>query len=216
MTQQLRVVIAYSDEIGWSDLRKTLADLKVIRVVGDARSRDEVVEQALILRPHALLMASAIEGKPVIPLLRSLRPKLPRTTFVIIGHDFDPDELLALAEVGISGYLLWRHLTTANIEAHLLAALWGTTVVLHNEVAEEYVRRERMRLRMHASSPPVTHRERAILRAMADGLSVKEIGERVVTSERSVERTIAVLRDRFDAGSREGLLVKATLYGLIP
>ncbi|HQZ91394.1 MAG TPA: helix-turn-helix transcriptional regulator, partial [Thermomicrobiales bacterium] len=89
-------------------------------------------------------------------------------------------------------------------------------VVLHNDIAEAYVNAMRTRFCLIAEPPTISEREGRILSMMGRGYSVPEIAAQMEMSPRTVERAVAGLRERFGAGSREELLIRATLCGYLP
>jgi two-component system, NarL family, response regulator LiaR len=62
----------------------------------------------------------------------------------------------------------------------------------------------------------ITPRELEILEAMADGLSTREIGERLFVSENTVKTHTARLFDKLDARRRTQAVQRAKEAGLIP
>lgn len=211
-----RLLIVPSDFVAWPGLINQLSSVKSIEVVGVVRSWADALEVGQAHRPDAVLVAEPIDNDPVLRPLRLMRRIIPNATFVILTTTFDPDHLLMLAEVGVSGYLQWDQLTTRDILPHLTIAMNGKTVVLHNDIAEAYVIAVQTRYCLVGELPTVSEREHQILTAMGQGRSVPEIAEHVEISPRTVERAVAGVRELFGADSREELLIRATLCGYLP
>lgn len=213
---QTRLLIVPSDFVAWPGLIDQLRAVETVRVVGVTRSWSEALRVGEISRPNVVLAAEPCGDEPVLQPLRQMRRILPNATFVILTTSFDPDHLLMLAEVGVSGYLRWDGLTSYDTLPHLAIAMNGKTVVLHNDIAEAYVNAMRTRYCLIDEPPTISTREGRILSMMGRGYSVPEIAAQMEMSPRTVERAVAGLRERFGAGSREELLIRATLCGYLP
>ena len=195
-------------------MRRTLTALPGISVVGSTASRHQVVEQVRAIGPDAVVAAREVEGASIIPLLRGLRPALPQTTFVLLADDYDPAELLALDDVGISGYLLWRDLRGRRLGIFLHAALVGGVVVISDPVAAAYVMAQRQRL----EPGPVlelSERERAVLCHLGEGLTQREVARLLGVHVRTVEGVVARLKRELGATSAFTLAVQAMRRGLL-
>ncbi len=134
-----RLLIVPSDFVAWPGLIDQISTVKTVEVVDVARSWTDAFDAGRAHRPGVVLAAEPCGDVPVLQPLRTMRRILPNATFVILTTAFDPDHLLMLAEVGVSGYLRWDGLTTRDILPHLAIAMNGKTVVLHNDIAEAYV-----------------------------------------------------------------------------
>lgn len=209
-----RVFIIEGEEPGWLAVRRTLAALPGISVAGSAASQRTAAQHVPEICPDAVLAAREVEGESIIPLLRRLRPALPQTTFVLLADDYDPAELLALDDVGISGYLLWRDLRGRRLEIVLHAALVGGVVVISDPVAAAYVMAQRQRLQPEPV-PELSERERAVLRHLGEGLTQREIARLLGVHVRTVEAVVARLKRELGATSEFTLAVQAMRRGLL-
>ena len=124
---QTRLLIVPSDFVAWPGLIDQLRAVETVRVVGVTRSWSEALRVGEISRPNVVLAAEPCGDEPVLQPLRQMRRILPNATFVILTTSFDPDHLLMLAEVGVSGYLRWDGLTSYDTLPHLAIAMNGKT-----------------------------------------------------------------------------------------
>lgn len=209
-----RVFIIEGEEPGWLAVRRALAALPGIRVAGSAASQCTAAQHVPEICPDAILAAREVEGESIIPLLRRLRPALPQTTFVLLADDYDPAELLALDDVGISGYLLWRHLRGRRLGIFLHAALVGGVVVISDPVAAAYVMAQRQRLQPEPVRE-LSERERTVLRYLGEGLTQREIARLLGVHVRTVEGVVARLKRELGATSGFTLAVQAMRRGLL-
>ena len=214
MHEHRAVFLIESDEPGWLAVRRAIETLPDTYLAGSASSLDDARALTVHPPPDAIIAARYVDDEPVIPLLRVLRPQLPETTFIIIADDYDDDELLAMGQVGISGYLLWRHLRGARLHAYLQAAIYGDTVVVSDTVADAYVAAERRQLNPEGL-PEITERERQILRGLAEGLTQFAIARQIGVGDRTIQANVASLKLKLDANSEFTLAVQAIRRGLI-
>lgn len=211
-----RVLFVRDECFHWTAARAALDAVPAVAVVGEAQTFDEAERLALGLQPDAILTARCLGGQPALPVLARLRPKLPLATFAIIATDYDAAELLAMEDVGVSGYLLWQDLS-ASMLPHILAAATDTrTVVLNDAVARAFVTAERRRLTCQEPAPAISARERAVLHGLAEGLTTVEIALLLGVTERTVKRAITDLEATLAASDRFTLGMKAARLGLVP
>ncbi len=209
-----RVFVIEGEEAGWLAVRRTLATLPGVRVVGTTTSQRSAAERIPQLRPDAVLAAREVEGQPIVPLLRRLRPALPRATFVLLADDYDTAELLALDDVGLSSYVLWRHLRGERLGVLLQAALVGGVVVISEPVATAFVLAQRQRLQPDPVRA-LDERERAVLWYLSQGLTQREIACRLGVHVRTVEGAVARLQRELGATSEFTLAVQAMRRGVL-
>lgn len=212
---RLNVLLIESDEIGWTAVRQTLHSIPDAQIVDAVRDRSAVIQRALAIKPDVIIAAWRLEDESIIPLLRQLRPELPDATLIVLADGYDIDELLALGDIGISGYLLWRSLLGLRLKARLHAALWHDAVVVTSEVVDAYLLAQRRRWNPSDDALLLSERERMVLRLIAEGLTQRAIANQLDVHPRTIEATIAKLKQRLGANSEANLCVQAMRRGLL-
>lgn len=155
----------------------------------------------------ALLLDAALpEVRRVLRAVRERAPRLPIVMFGVPEHD---EELLYCVEAGATAFVS-RDAGSRELIDTVLSALRGEAVMTSRGVAQVLSRLVR-RLRVAAQFTPeieLTPRERQIASLLDDGLSNKEIAQRlricVATVKNHVHRILAKLhvRRRGQAASR--------------
>jgi len=187
------VLLVRSPGFGWDGLRRSLQNLPELEIVGDTRVAAEALALATQLHPSLILTGSRVDGQPVLPLLRIIRERSPDSRLVVIvgrETELEPAALLALRGLAVEAQLLWSDLAPES---------------LRRCVQEPPLR-----------PPELTADERAVLRGVAQGLTHAEIAETASVSERTVERVINRLEEKFGVSAPTTLVAKAALLGLVP
>ncbi len=190
---QRTLLLITADEPGWAELRALLRPLTDLRVAGETPYAGQALRLAAKLNPDLLLTAATVEGAPVLPLLRGLLGNgYPARRIAVCAPRFAPDDLLAFADLGIGGYLLWSDLCPATLRQCLDALLADQSCVSGRAVATAFL--EGWRSHAQPQEPVrLTPRERAILRRLSEGLSEEQIARAEGLSPRAVRRAVAGL-----------------------
>jgi DNA-binding NarL/FixJ family response regulator len=210
------VLLLSSDAIGWDELRRILAALPDVRVVGDTADPAEARRLAATHTPDAIIAAATLGGRPVLPLLADLRRTCcPATKAILVAADYAPGRLRSPEDTGVVGYLLWADLSPAVLRHCLAAAIAGDVILGSGTVVRRFVAGLRGERSSRLAAMGISERERAILGRLADGQTREAIGAAEGLSPTTVKRAIADLEAKLGAPNQFVLAVKATQAGLI-
>jgi len=180
-----------------------------IDVVGTGATGLEAVRLATELRPDIVLMDLRMPDLDGDEATARILAAVPSTRVVILTTYETDDAILRAIGAGASGYLL-----KAAPEDELLAGIRAVAageVALAPSVSRVLVRR--------AASPApavvLTPREIDVLRLVAEGLSNREIGERLHLGEATVKTHLLTAFPKLDARSRTGAVTRARDLGLL-
>jgi DNA-binding NarL/FixJ family response regulator len=199
------VVIADDQELIRTGFRLILDLEPDLEVVGQAADGDEALRAIAELRPDVALLDIRMPRLDGIDVTRRVVAARSPTR-VLIMTTFDLDEYVFSAlRAGASGFLLKDVPRAQLIEAVRIVA--GGEALLSPRVTTRLIERFVREPAEHPSGPiaSLTEREREVLRAMADGLTNREIAERLVVSDATVKTHVARLlaklgvRDRVQA-----------------
>ncbi|GKU76400.1 response regulator transcription factor [Paenibacillus sp. L3-i20] len=136
---------------------------------------------------------------------------------IIIYTGFDVSaHFNLLVETGVSGFIS-KASTSEQILCSIYCALRGETVIPTNLFQQLRRSEARPQLGMKSELKDITlnEREQLILVSIAEGLTNREIAEKLLYSQRSVEYILTGIFNKLDVRSRAEALMKANKHALI-
>ena len=185
--------------------------IEVVGAVGDGRAG---LEQAHALRPDIVLLDLHMPELGGMMLLERLRNELPEVRAIVITATEKAEPLLDAVAAGAAGYLTKRasgeELRQAVLTVH------GGGSVIAPQLAPHL-----LRAYSHASrgeAPDVrkklTATEHEVLRLVAQGLTDRQIAQRLYVSPRTVQNHLARVREKTGARRRSELARWAVLHAV--
>jgi two-component system response regulator DevR len=205
--RSIRVFLLDDHEIvrrGLIDLLDTTTD---IVVVGEAGTVTEALHRIPAAQPDVAILDARLPDGSGIDVCRDIRSRHPDVRCVILTSYDDDEALFAAVMAGAAGYLLkqigGRSLTEAIRDVAAGKSLMDPAVT--GRLLE--------RLR-HPNVPDprvssLTVREREILDLIAEGLSNKQIGERLFLAEKTVKNYVSTLLSKLNMQRR----TQAAVFG---
>jgi RNA polymerase sigma factor (sigma-70 family) len=201
----LRVIIADDHIVVRQGIRAVLEEVDGLEVVGEAGDGDEALALVEELSPDVVVLDVNMPGKSGLEVATELREEAhPARVLMLSMHD-DPEYVLQAVRSGADGYVL-KDVAPADLRDAVQAVHEGReyftarvtqqlSVGLRREIEEEQVR-----TRVESLTP----RETEVLLLVAEGLTNREIGDKLDISPRTVEthreRVMGKLRIRTVAG----------------
>ena len=156
-----------------------------LEVVAEAGSVADAVRRADLVRPDVILVDLQLPDGTGIDIMNRLRSSHPQILPVVLTS-FDDDEALAEAlEAGARAYLL-KTVHGAEISDVVRAVASGRVLLDERTVT-------RRRADHDDPTAELTNAERKVLDLIGDGLSNREIGERLGVAEKTVKNHITSL-----------------------
>lgn len=163
-----------------------------IEVVGEAATADEALLLAPELRPDLILLDINLPGSDGLRLLRELGPRLPDTRIVMLTVSASRRDLLEAMRSGAAGYLT-KDLSPEALQRAVRGIRAGDLPMSRAMAAEVIQQLSGPGGRRSSAEPGgdplagLSDREAEVLRHLADGLTDREIAERLGISPRTVE-----------------------------
>lgn len=172
-----------------------------IEVVGDAATVAEAVNQTRRLKPDVVLLDIRLPDGSGLDACREIKRIIP-TTRVLILTSVASDELIHQAVVaGAQGYLM-KEINPDGLVKAIADAFAGKSV-LTPEITERVLRL--LREGTHASGAnlsTLSAQERRVLALVADGLTNKEVGEKLGLSDNTVKNYLVTVFEKLQVKRR--------------
>jgi two-component system, NarL family, response regulator DevR len=175
-------------------------------VVAEAGSVAEAVRRAAVVRPQIMLVDLQLPDGTGIDVLRTVRESLPETRAVVLTSFDDDDALAAALEVGAAAYLL-KTVHGAEIAEVIRSVAAGRTLLDERTVT-------RRRAAHDDPAAELTPSERRVVDLIGDGMSNREIAERLGVSEKTVKSHVSNILGKLHLEDRTQAAVFAWREGL--
>jgi DNA-binding NarL/FixJ family response regulator len=199
----IRVLVVDDDPLVRAGLRLLLSG-DGMEVVGEAADGHEAGRQVRALQPHVVLMDIRMPGMDGLSATEAIRAASDAPEVVVLTT-FDADEhVLRALRAGAAGFLLKDSPPSDIVEAILRVARGDAQVsppVLRRLIARATAARPAVEPARHALAK-LTEREVEVARAVAQGLSNAEIGERLYLSVPTVKTHMSSILDKLDLNNR--------------
>jgi two-component system, NarL family, response regulator DevR len=209
-TETLRVMLVDDHEIVRRGLRAVLSEPGV-EVVGEAGTVQDGVALAQRLRPAVVVMDLRLPDGSGIDACREIRAELPDTKVLILTSYADDDALFSAVMAGAAGYVLKDLDPTRLKEAVHTVGTGGS--LLDPGLAATLLGRLRKGNVSHPADDSfslLTPQEDRILDFIADGMTNREIAERLHLSEKTVKNYVSQIYSKLNVERRSQAAVMAT------
>jgi two-component system response regulator DevR len=198
MSAPLRVMLVDDHALVRSAVRQALA-APDIEIVGEAATADETLLLAPQLHPDILLLDINLPGTDGLRLVRELAPRLPDTKIVMLTVSAARRDLIDAVRAGAAGYLT-KDLSPEALQRAVRGVRSGDLAMSRTMAADVI---EHLTSATRRPGPPggasdfadLSAREEEVLHQLSDGLTDRQIADRLSISPRTVETHVAnVLR----------------------
>ena len=210
MDDIIRILVVDDHQVVRQGLRHML-DLEAdMEVVGEAHDANEALHQVETLSPEVILMDIKMPGVDGIELTQQIKEKRPSCNVIMLTLY---DEYLSEAvEAGAVGYLLKdvkrEELTKAIRAVHQGRSLLNLS--LSRDQLAGFITPTDNKQQFQLSE-----RELTVLRMIADGITTREIADRLFLSEASIKRSVRVTFEKLGVRNRSEAVSEAYKRELI-
>jgi DNA-binding NarL/FixJ family response regulator len=213
----IRVVIADDHHLVRQGIQALLEKSPEIRIVGEAADGQEAVDVCTETRPDVLVIDIVMPRLNGIQAIGRLRRLNIPTKAIILSMYSDKILIREALTQGAKGYVLKQAVAEELILA-IQAAVRNETYFssaissFEIETTLQGNRTGEARDGFDGLSP----REREVLQLLAEGYTSGEIAEKLVLSEKTVEKHRSTLMEKLDIHNLAGLVRVAIKYGMVP
>jgi two-component system, NarL family, response regulator DevR len=192
-------------------VRRGIADLldaeDGIAVVGEAGTAAEALARIPAVRPDVALLDARLPDGSGIDVCRDIRSSMPEVRCLILTSYDDNDALFAAVMAGAAGYLL-KEIRGSNLVDAIRQVAAGKSL-LDPAVTGRLLTRLRDGEPKDERLASLTAREREILALITEGMTNKQIGERLFLAEKTVKNYVSGLLAKLGMERR----TQAAVYG---
>jgi len=204
---KLRVFLLDDHELVRRGVREMLESDGDIEVVGEAASAAEALARVPAVRPQVAVLDVRLPDGDGVTVCRELRSQFPDLACLMLTSFSDDDALLGAVMAGAAGYVL-KEIRGNDLVAAVRTVAAGGSLLDARSTAHVLAR-----LREKQAADPLdvlTDQERKILELIGEGLTNRQIGERMFLAEKTVKNYVSSLLSKLGLQRRTQAAVLAT------
>jgi DNA-binding NarL/FixJ family response regulator len=190
-TQQIRVFLLDDHEIVRRGVRDLLEAESDITVIGEAATAASALARIPALRPDVAVLDVRLPDGDGVSVCRDIRSRMPEVACLMLTSFGDDEALFDAIMAGAAGYVLKQIRGTDLVGAVRTVA--GGQSLLDPEAASRVMARMRDASRHSDPLAALTGQERKILELIGEGLTNRQIGERLFLAEKTVKNYVSAL-----------------------
>jgi two-component system response regulator DevR len=207
-TGAVRVFLLDDHEVvrrGVADLLEAEPDLTV---VGEAATAAEALARVPAVRPDVAVLDVRLPDGDGVTVCRELRSQLPDLRCLMLTSFADDDALFDAIMAGASGYVL-KQIRGTDLVGAVRTVASGQSLLDPRTTAAVL---ERMRTAAERKGPvaELSEQERTVLALIGEGLTNREIGERMFLAEKTVKNYVSHLLAKLGMQRRTQAAILAT------
>jgi len=187
----IRVFLLDDHEIVRMGVRDLLEAEPGITVIGEAGTAASALARIPALKPDVAILDVRLPDGDGVSVCRDIRSKMPQLAVLMLTSFSDDEALFDAIMAGAAGYVLKQIRGTDLVGA--VRTIASGQSLLDPEAASRVMRR--MRDQATAADPlaGLTDQERRILALIGEGLTNRQIGDRLFLAEKTVKNYVSAL-----------------------
>ena len=189
--EPIRVFLLDDHEIVRMGVRDLLEAEPGITVIGEAGTAASALARIPALKPDVAILDIRLPDGDGVSVCRDIRSKMPQLACLMLTSFSDDEALFDAIMAGAAGYVLKQIRGTDLVGA--VRTIASGQSLLDPEAASRVMRR--MRDQATAADPlaGLTDQERRILALIGEGLTNRQIGDRLFLAEKTVKNYVSAL-----------------------
>jgi len=188
---QISVFLLDDHEIVRRGVRDLLEAEPDITVVGEAGTAEGALARIPALKPDVAVLDVRLPDGDGVSVCREIRSRMPEVGCLMLTSFGDDEALFDAIMAGASGYVLKQIRGTDLVGA--VRTIAAGRSLLDPEAAARVMRRMRDEARRSDPLAGLTDQERKILELIGEGLTNRQIGERMFLAEKTVKNYVSAL-----------------------
>jgi DNA-binding NarL/FixJ family response regulator len=211
----ISVLIADDHEIIRFGISTYLSSAKDIEIVGEASTGEECIQLFKKHEPDICLLDIGMPGKDGIETAQTIRALDHSTKILILSMHMNKRILNDVLEAGINGYLL-KNTDKSDLLTGIRAIMKGQQVFsdpISDLIKESFLSKNDKTTQQDRKN--ITKREQEVLQLIVDGLTSKEIAQKLYISPRTVDTHRANLMEKLELSNIAELVRYAIKHNLV-
>jgi two-component system, NarL family, response regulator DevR len=204
----IRVFLVDDHEIVRRGIAELIDGEQDLEVVGESGTIAQTMGRVAATLPDVVVLDVRLPDGSGIDLCRSIRSAYPEVACIMLTAYDDDDASFAAVLAGAAGYVL-KDIRGHNLVAGIRRVAAGETMIslsIRNRVVASL---SRAHPEEDHARPALTLRESQVLQLIADGLTNRQIGERLSLAEKTVKNYVSGLLAKLGMERR----TQAAVYG---
>jgi DNA-binding NarL/FixJ family response regulator len=195
----IRVFVVDDHELIRQGLRRLIEREDDIELAGEAETAAEALARVPDAHPHVVILDMRLPDGDGVRICREIRSRAPNVQCLMFTSFSDEDALFDSIMAGAAGYLL-KQTKGADLLDAIRTVAAGRSL-LDPETTQVVL--GRIRDRKEASpAKRLTPQEQRILDLIAEGMTNRQIGQRLRLTEKTVKNYVSNVLDKLDLESR--------------
>lgn len=209
---KIRILVVDDHAILRDGIRALLALHNDIEIAGEASEGKEAIDKVRELSPDVVVMDIAMPGMDGLEATRRIKKDNPNVKVLFLTQYLNKEYVLRAIRAGGAGYVPKRALGSELVSA--IRAVNRGDSYLYPAAASALIE-DYLKPGEQEDYDRLTAREREILKFIAEGLTSRQIAERLIISTKTVMGHRAKVMEKLDVHNRAELIKYAVRKGLV-
>lgn len=215
MNKKYTILLADDHSILRAGLRSILDNNPDFEVIAEVDNGKDALQKSITLKPDLLLTDLSMPKTNGTECIRELKKRAPEVKVLVLTMHAGEEHIHAALNAGADGYILKddSHDELINAIKNILNGKTHLSPSICNNTINDYLNSSKTN-KPAASWEILTHREREVIKLIAEGYRSKDIAEYLTISIKTVEKHRSNLMKKLDLHSVSSLTNYATQHGL--
>jgi len=209
--KQIRVMLVDDHAMVRQGLAFFLDTLDDIKLVGEATSGEEALAVCALVNPDVIVLDLLMPGLDGVATLRAIREAHPNIQLIMLTSSRDHDLVKNALQEGAVGYLLKD--SSIDELAYAIRAAYSGKTILSPGVAQILI--GGLKNEPVLEIPPLSEREREVLKFMVQGLTNRQIALRLAIHYSTVKFHVSTILSKLNVASRTEAVALALKHNLV-
>jgi len=212
-----RILLVEDHTILRAGLRALLSQEEDFEIVGEADNGRDAMHAVGSLLPHVVLMDISMPGISGIEAIRDIKRRYPETNILVLTIYKTDEYIHESLKAGASGYIL-KDASPDELRIAIRSVLSGKVYLspdISSQVINGYLGTGGRTTGLSSPWDTLTHREREVLKLVAESKNNKYIADYLCLSVKTVEKHRSNLMKKLDLHNASALTAYAIEKGLI-